>query len=160
MAAPSVATLNSQGAAAYTLLENQAITNQTANSATIVKAFSPPRWAQSMIMYLNITSMGGTSPLLDFKLEAVDPGDFDTSAVSPLGDWDGITQKTAATNSLEVIEVGPEVVTDDTGSATASGRYGVRAILPTWVMYTITTDGTTDDEDYTFTLGVEFQRKK
>lgn len=158
MAAPTVATLNAQGVGAYTLLENQAITNQTANTATIVKAISPPRWAQWGIFYLNITSMGGTSPLLDFKLEVVDPGDFDTTAVSPLGDWDGITQVTAATNTLIVVEVGPDVTTDDTGSATASCRYGVRAVLPTWLMYTITTDGTTDDEDYVFTLGCEWRK--
>lgn len=155
MAAPTQVALNQSG---HTVLESQVITNQTANSATIVKAFNPPRWAQAMTMYLNITSMDGTSPLLDFKLEQVDPSDFDTSAVTPLGDWDGITQVTAATNSLITIEVGPGVTADDTGSATASCRYGVRANIPTWVMYTITTDGTTDDEDYTFTLSVEFHR--
>jgi hypothetical protein len=158
MAAPTVATLNSQGVGAYTVLETQVITNQTANSATIVKALSPPRWARYAIFYLNITSMGGTSPLLDFKIETVDPSDFDTSAVTGTGSWDGITQKTAATNSLDVIEIGPDLLADDTGSATASGAYAVRAILPTWLMYTITTDGTTDDEDYTFSLAVEFRK--
>lgn len=158
MAAPTVATLNAQNVNAYTLLENQVITNQTANSATIVKAISPPRWARYAIFYLNITSMAGTTPLLDFKIEAVDPGDFDTTAVTAIGSWDGITQKTAAANTLDLIEIGPDLLDDDTGSATASGQYSIQAVLPTWLMYTITTDGTTDDEDYTFTLGVEFRK--
>lgn len=154
MAAPTIKALNVSG---HTLLETLAIVNQTANSASVVGAINPPRWARHAIFYLNITSMGGTSPLLDFKLEAVDPSDFDTSAVAPLGSWDGITQKTAATNSLDIIEVGPDLVADDTGSATASGHYAVRAVLPTWIMYTITTDGTTDDEDYSATLSAEFR---
>lgn len=157
MAAPTAATITKTSESLWRL-ETQVITNQTANTATIVKGLGTPDWAKYATFYLQITSMGGTSPLLDFKLEALDPTNPDSAAAAPLGSWDGITQKTAATASLTTIDVGPGLTIDDTGSATASDNYKVDAPLPTMLMYTITTDGTTDDEDYTFNLSVEWHQ--
>ena len=157
MAAPTEATITKTSESVWRL-ETQVITNQTANTATIVKGLHPPEWAAYATFYLHITSMGGTSPLLDFKLEALDPTNPQTAAAAPLGSWDGITQKTAGTDSLTTIDVGPALTVDDTGSATASDNYKVDAPLPSQIQYTITTDGTTDDEDYTFNLSVEWHR--
>jgi hypothetical protein len=159
MAAPTVTRINAEAAGAYTVLETWAETNYTTNGAHATKAFSPPAWARWMVMYLNNDVVAGTSGTVDFKLEVVNPNNFDTAeGVSPLGDWDGITQVTNTTNQQIVIEVGPEVTTDDTGSATASCRYGVRAVLPRWIYYTLTFDSGTEDEDYTGSLAVEFKR--
>lgn len=141
------------GTKALQWLENQTITNQSETSKVHARAVTPPSWAHSATFFLNVTAMGGTSPLLDFKLETVDP--IDLTSVAPLGDWDGITQKTG-TAALITVEIGPRITADDTGSATAACRYGVNATLPPVILYTITTDGTTDDEDYTFTLAVHW----
>lgn len=158
MAAPTIKTINSQGVQAYTVLETWAHTNYTSDTPT-TGAFAPPPWASHMLMYLNNDVVAGTSGLVDFKLEVVNPNNFDVAeGVAALGDWDGITQVTNTTNQLILIEVGPDVTADDTGSATASCRYGVRAVLPRWIYYTLTFDSTTEDEDYTGSLCVEFRK--
>lgn len=157
MAAPTLKSLT-VAVGNRTVLETWAHVNYTSDTAT-TGAFSPPGWARWMVIYLNNDVVAGTTGLVDFKLESVNPNNFDVAeGVIPLGDWDGITQVTNTTNQQIVIEVGPEVTADDTGSATASCRYGVRAILPTWVYYTLTFDSTTEDEDYTGSLVVEFRR--
>ena len=144
-------------------LESVTITNQTATTSAIAKAVQTPEWASYATFILNLpaSSMAGTTPLLDFKLEGVDPYDYDAASIYPIGGWDGITQLTAATaRSLHVVEIGPGVTgiaDDDTGSATATDRYAINAPLPFVILYTITTDGTTDDEDYIFTLSVQFR---
>ena len=139
----------------WQLLETVAITNQTANSTAVSYAVPVPDWATSCTFLVNVTTMGGTTPLLDFKLEGVDPNTLNTTHVWALGDWDGITQVTTAGSVPKIaIDVGPSIAADDTGSATASCRYGVNATLPPFIVYTYTTDGTTDDEDYAFTITV------
>ena len=144
----------------YTLLETIAILNQTANSTAVTKAIAPPTWAQYATFVVDGLTMGGTSPLFDFIIGGVNiavtqpPDDGD---LIPLGGWDGITQKTAATDTTTTIDIGPNVTTDDTGSATASDHYGITAVLPPWLYYTYTTDGTTDDEDYDATISVFFR---
>ena len=137
-------------------LENQTITNQTENTKVHARALAVPGWAALATFYLNVTVMTGTSPLLDFKLSYVDP--IDLTSTTLLGDWAGITQKTG-TAALVVVEVGPGMLADATGSATAGCRYSVNAILPAVLLYTITTDGTTDDEDYAFTLSVQWSHQ-
>jgi hypothetical protein len=143
------------------LLETIAITNQTANSAAVTKAIRVPAWANYATIVIDNLTLAGTSPLFDFIVGAVNititptPDDGD---LIQLGGWDGITQKTAATSSNTTIDIGPNITFDDTGSATASDRYGIAAVLPQWLYYTYTTDGTTDDEDYSATISI-FWRK-
>jgi len=105
--------------------------------------------------------MGGSSPLFDFTVQAVDVtlnAMPDSDDLILLGGWDGITQKTAAAGTNTTIDIGPTIALDDTGSATASDRYGVVAVLPPWLAYTYTTDGTSDDEDYAATISVYWRR--
>ena len=143
------------------LLETIAITNQTANSTAVTKAIPVPAWANYATFVIDNLTMAGTSPLFDFTIQGVNtsinevPDDGDLFL---LGGWDGITQKTAATASNTTINIGPNIPTDDTGSATASDSYGVTAVLTPWIAYTYTTDGTTDDEDYAAVISV-FWRK-
>jgi hypothetical protein len=140
------------------LLESVAIVNQTAASTAVTKAVTVPSWATTACFLLNITVVGGTTPKLDFKLSGVDPWTLDTTHIWNLGDWDGITQITAAASPVLVaIDVGPAVAADDTGSATASCRYGVNASLPPVIAYTYTTQDAADDADYTFTISVFFR---
>ena len=143
----------------YKKLETIAILNQTANSASVYKAVEVPRWARRATMVVSGLTMTGTSPLFDFILYGANVAVTqppDDGALYDLGGWDGITQKTAATATTTVIDIGPEVTADDTGSATASDRYGIQAALPAWLVYKYTTDGTTDDEDYDAVISVYF----
>ena len=142
---------------ALRVLESLAVTNAAATT-TVTKAVRVPGWARTCHFLLNVTVMGGSSPLLDFGLQTVDPTTLGTTHVGNLGDWDGITQLTgAAAPVLVTVDVGPNIVADDTGSATASCRYGVCCSLPAVIVYYITYDGTTHDEDYTATLQVLFR---
>ena len=145
-------------------LENVDITDATAATVVIAKAVNVPEWAKYATWILNADAgaIGGTTPTLDFKLEGVDPWDLDEASIYPIGGWDGVTQITAATaRSLHVIDIGPGVTgiaDDDTGSATATDRYTINAPLPFVILYTITVNGADDDEDYAFTLSVQFRR--
>lgn len=144
------------------LCESIAITNQTANSTTVTKAIPVPPWAKYATIVIGDLTMGGTTPLFDFVVRRYDSaansyGQPDDGFLVPLGGWDGITQKTAAAATDTVIDIGPQVVADDTGSATASDQYGVTAVLPPWLVYQYTTDGTTDDEDYSATITCYFR---
>lgn len=140
------------------LVETIAITNQTANSATVKKAVAVPSWANFATVVIGALTMGGTTPLFDFKLYGTFSNVPDDGSLYELGGWDGITQKTAAAGTVTTVDVGPTVVADDTGSATASDRYGVSSVLPNVLVYEYTTDGTTDDEDYAGTISVFFRK--
>lgn len=146
-------------------LESVTIVNQTANSTTVTKGVAPPPWAVKGIFYIFYDSAGGTTPLFDFVLGVPDFGTdgaaiSDATDVATLGNaaWNGITQVTGTGPYQIVVEVGPDVTDDDTGSATASCYYGVKAELPPVLTYSYTTDGTTDDEDYTFRIVAHWKR--
>ena len=147
-------------------LESVVITNQTAASTAVTKGVSVPAWATKVVFTLFVDAMAGTGEALDFTLGEPDWGSLtllasptDATDVTTLGNaaWNGITQITAAGPSQVKIEVGPDVTDDDTGSATASCWYGVKAELPPVITYTYTTDGTTDDEDYTFRIVAQWK---
>jgi len=147
-------------------LEDVTITNQTANSTAVTKAVAVPAWATKGVFYIFYDSAAGTSPLFDFTLGMPDWGSTtliaaptDATDVSTLGDaaWNGITQVTGTGPYVIIVEVGPDVTDDDTGSATASCHYGVKCELPPVITYTYTTDGTTDDEDYSFRIAVHWK---
>ena len=143
-------------------LEDITITNQTANSTAVKKGVSVPAWATKLTLTIFLDSTGGTSPLFDFVLGVPDWGSTtliaaptdatDQAATLGNGAWNGITQVTGAGPYQIVVEVGPDVTDDDTGSASATCYYGVKCELPPVITYTYTTDGTTDDEDYTFRI--------
>lgn len=140
------------------MLETIAITNQTADSAVVSKAFVVPSYATHATFVVNLT-MTGTTPTFDFTIRGCDGFPPDDGNLFLLGaGWDGITQKTAATDSYTTIHIGPDIATDDTGSATASDSYGVGSPLPNVMAYTYTTTGSDDDEDYAGTITVYWRR--
>lgn len=148
-------------------LEDVTITNQTANSTAVTKAVAVPPWAVKAVFTIFFDSSAGTSPLFDFVLGEPDWGSAtllaaptDATDVATLGNaaWNGITQITGNGPYQIKVEVGPDVTDDDTGSATASCWYGVKAELPPVITYTYTTDGTTDDEDYAFRIAVHWKK--
>ena len=143
------------------LLETIAVTDASATTS-VTKAVLVPQWAQNATIVIGTLTMGGTSPLFDFFLYGVDtmggataPDDGDLYA---LGGWDGITQKTAAAGTFTAIDIGPNLTADDTGSATATDRYGVQSMLPYVLAYKYTYDGTTHDEDYSGTISIYFKK--
>jgi hypothetical protein len=144
-------------------LESVTITNQTANSTAVTKGVAVPAWAVKGIFTIFFDSSAGTSPLFDFTLGVPDWGTqgaiTDGTDITTVGNaaWNGITQVTGTGAYQIVVEVGPDVTDDDTGSATASCWYGVKAELPPVLTYTYTTDGTTDDEDYAFRIAVQWK---
>jgi hypothetical protein len=146
--------------------ETLAITNQTANSTAVTKGLFVPPWATKGIFTIFFDSSAGTSPLFDFVLGTPDWGSrtlmaapTDATDVATLGNaaWNGITQVTGNGPYQIIVEVGPDVTDDDTGSATASCYYGVKCELPPVITYTYTTDGTTDDEDYGARIAVNWK---
>jgi hypothetical protein len=147
-------------------LENVTITNQTAASTAVTKAVRVPSWAKSMSFYLFVDSMAGTGETLDFVVGHPDFGSTtrfaaptDDTDIATLGNtpWNGITQITAAGPSVVEVNIGPDYTDDDTGSATASCIYFVKAILPPWVTYTYTTADGGDDADYAFRIVAVFR---
>lgn len=157
MTAISKTTPDFAGVGQWRQLEDVTLTNQS-GAYSNQKYVQVPAHAREAVFLFTVTSMAGTTPLLDFIVEGVNPENIDTTETWQLGDWDGITQLTSAAATVNVaVDIGPEIAADDTGSATASCRYGVNAALPPLLVYTITADGTTGDEDYAFTLGVKFQ---
>lgn len=106
----------------------------------------PPVWATAAIFYLNWTAKAGTTPLMDFTLNEVDPINLTTT--TPLEGWDGITQ--LAAEDLVTVRVGPHRATnDDTGV-----DYHVATLLPPVLNAVITLDRTSANETYTYTLSV------
>lgn len=147
---------------AFRQLETVAILNQTAASTAVTKGVSVPWWARSVSFYLTVSTVTGTTPKLDFVLEQADYSTSPPTAMAtPLGignGWDGITQITAAAQvNLVTIDVGPDIATDDTGSATASCYYAVNTYLPPVVVYKYTTQDAADDADYNFTITCLFR---
>lgn len=143
------------------LCETIAITN-AASTGSVTKAIPVPQWANNATIVIGTLTMAGTSPLFDFIVYGVDtmggataPDDGDLYA---LGGWDGITQKTAAAGTFTAIDIGPNLTADDTGSATATDRYGVQSLLPPVIAYKYTYDGTTGDEDYSGTISIYFKK--
>lgn len=144
------------------LAETIAILNQTAASTAVSKAIPVPGWAHYATIVVGGLTLAGTTPTFDFTVRRYDSAANgyaapDDGFLVPLGGWDGITQKTAAAGTDTVIDIGPTVVADDTGSATASDQYGVTAVLPPWLVYTYTTTDAADDADYDATITVYFR---
>ena len=134
-----------------------------ADPAVKKRAVAVPPWATKVVFYFFVDAMAGTSEAIDFVLGVPDFGSStliaaptDATDVATFGNaaWNGITQITGAGPSQVVIEVGPDVTDDDTGSATASCYYGVKGELPPVLTYKITIVVSGDDEDYTLRLAV------
>lgn len=139
------------------LLETIAIANQVADSTTVYKAIALPQWVEAFTVVIGTLTMAGTAPTFDFKLHGLDlagGGAVDTDYIWDLAGWDGITQKTAAAGTYTAIDVGATYTADDTGSATASDRYAVQSAPPATLVYSYTTTGNNDDEDYDATISI------
>lgn len=159
-------TLNTADAGkAIRFLEDVTITNQVPNSTAVQRAIRVPEWANRLTFYIFYDSGTGTTPTFDFVAGIPDFGDA-ASLLAPtdatdalLGNqlWDGITQVTGAGPYVITVNVAPDLTADDTGSATASCNYDVRAQLPPVIYYTYTTGGTSDTEDYRFRIVAHFK---
>jgi hypothetical protein len=130
------------------LLESRALTN----TATVVHSglIQTPANAKIARFYLDVTAVGGTTPTVDFVVQEVHPVLLDDAKVQNLGSWDGITQLTAA--GYVTVTIGESATADDTAT-----QYSIQAPLPRQMYYKVSLDGTTADEDYTYTLYVDFK---
>lgn len=154
------------GRKAVRFLESRTITNLTPSENNRRRAVKVPEFAKYASFYLFITSQGGTSPTLDMGIEVPD---FSTAEklhaptddnLANLADFAGITQVTGAGPYLQTIDIGPGVtgIADDaTGAAAADARMAINTVLPPWLVYRTSLDGTTGDEDYTFQLVLQFR---
>lgn len=117
-----------------------------------------PAFATHALVFLNITAMAGTTPILTPSCLAADPVSKDDTFVIRIGEAAAYTGITAA--NQYVIQIGPGVtgIADDaTNSATADSYLSINAILPTLMGIQITNDRTTGDETYTYNLSVQFR---
>lgn len=151
---------NQQGKAVRYLFD-VSITNQTPTATTRNFVRTPP-WAKYATLYLFHTSQAGTTPLLDILVEVPD---FSTAAlltapdngnVGTLGNF-APTQITGTGAFQQQVHMGPGVIDDNTGSATADASYGINCVLPPVISFGYTVDGTTGDEDYAFLVVVHYR---
>ncbi len=155
------------GRHAIRFLEDVTITNQTAASTAVTKGVRVPPWASHASFYIFYDSATGTSPTFAFVMGVPDfgselllnaPSDAtDQAAVIGNADWNGITTLTGGGPYQVAVHLGPDVTDDDTGSATASCTYGVKAVLPPVLTYTYTTTDSADDADYRFRIVAHFK---
>lgn len=111
----------------YKVLRNAAAQATTGQTDWI----NVPPWAKYAAIYLNLTAVAGTTPLLDFNILEADPTVRDDGTVLNWNDWDGITQLTAA--AQVVIHAGPGITgiaDDDIGSGSADSVYKLNGVLP------------------------------
>lgn len=111
---------------------------------------TPPGWARSATIYLNVTAVAGTTPLTDLKLQYAHP------VSSNLVDfqWNGITQIADTTAGNIVVHIGLAGVDteDDTGPI-----YFTKDPLPHKMALVITLDRTTGNETYTYSCAIEYR---
>lgn len=146
-------------------LETISVTDAAA-SGTVIKAIKIPDRFQFLSLYIYVDAQGGTTPTLDLELDVPDFGSAskmaapDDGNIAKLADFAGITQVTGVGPYLQTIDIGPGVtgIADDaTGAASADARMAVNTVLPPWLVYKFSYDGTTHDEDYTIRLVAAFR---
>jgi hypothetical protein len=135
------------------ILEEVAITDQTAASTAVSKYFTVPPWARYMVFQVDITVIGGSSPTLDILLKGVNPWTLTTTHADTLFTCTQVTGVT--TYSALRVFVGPGVtgIADDTtlsGTASAVGTLN-QILLPAYVFTSA------DDADYTFSISAHFR---
>jgi hypothetical protein len=108
-----------------------------------------PGFARTAIVYLNVTDAAGTTPLTDMKFQYRNP--VSGNAVDM--QWNGITQIAGTTAGNVVVVIGGSNVDteDDTGPI-----YFVKDPLPMEWNIVLTLDRTSGNEQYTYSLSVEF----
>jgi hypothetical protein len=138
-----------------------------ATTTAVTKGVSVPPWAVKAVFTIFYDTSSSTTPTFDFVLGIPDWGSelltaspTDATDVASVGNaaWNGITTVTGSGPYQITVEVGPDCTDDDTGSATASCWYSVKAELPPVLTYTYTLDGTSGTETYTFRIAVQWKR--
>lgn len=120
----------------------QANTGQTDTVVT-------PGFANTAIVYLNVTAAAGNTPLTDMKFQYVHP--VSGNAVDM--QWNGITQIAGTTSgNVVVVMGGGNVDTEDDTTPV----YFIKDPLPSKWNIVLTLDRTSGDETYTYSLVVEF----
>jgi hypothetical protein len=108
-----------------------------------------PGFANNMIVYVDLSASAGTTPLLDFKMQYVNPvrnaavEDFPGAGITQIADTGDV-----------VMQVGPGVTgiaDDDTGAV-----YSINMLLPPLINFVTTLDRTTANETYTYSISVAF----
>ena len=146
------------------VLETIAVTNAAATT-TVSRALAVPGWAKACRFVLDIT-IAGTTPLFDLAVRGGQTagGRYGSALDSTTDIYDfagaaiAITQLTTnGSTPIVSIDIGPGIVLDTTGSATANSSYAFPTVnLPPWLIYVYTYDGTDLDEDYNGTISVQW----
>lgn len=149
-------------------LETIARTNLTPTT-TVNRALAVPPWAKSATFVIDIT-ITGTTPLFDFAVYGVVPAVYalgtrrgstldSTTDIYEFPTTAAITQLTTDNSTpTTTLSIGPGLVVDTTGSATANSSYSFAGVLPEWLIYKYVMDGTTGDEDYNGTISVVWSK--
>lgn len=149
-------------------LETIAVTN-AAETTTVTRALAVPSWARYATFVLDIT-ITGTTPLFDLVFYGVVPAVLvaqtryastldSTTDIYQFPTNAAITQLTTDGSTPTVtVMIGPDLTLDSSGSPTANSAYAFPGILPAWMIYSYTYDGTTMDEDYNGTISVYWSK--
>ena len=120
--------------------------------------FYTPRSARFAMVFLNVTAVAGTTPILTPSCFAADPVLKDDAYVIRIGEAAAYTGITAAAQYAIQIGAGVTGIADDvTNSATADSYLSINAVLPLLMGVQILNDRTTGDETYTYSLSIHFR---
>lgn len=118
----------------------------------------PPQWAKYALVYLNVTAVAGTTPILTPSFLAADPVSKDDTFVVNVAEHTALTGITAA--AQYVFQLGPGVtgIADDVTNAAAADSYvSLNVVLPMLLGVKILNDRTSADETYTYNLSIHYR---
>jgi hypothetical protein len=122
-----------------------------------------PPWAVDALIFLNITAVAGTTPIVTPDLLAADPvSKDDAHAVSLVADAGTgfTTPPTAAGQHLIIVGPGVTGIANDIAmAATGDSTTYINAALPALLGVKLALDRGTADETYTYNLSVQFRNR-
>ena len=122
---------------------HQLLATKTADATTGINIdTTKPDWARGAIVYVDLSASAGTTPLLDLKLQYQDPSGADFTDIP-------------SCSIVQIAGTGNKVLSVYPGIA-ETANISVSDILPNLVRIVITTDRTTGNETYTYTVAVDW----
>lgn len=117
-----------------------------------------PPWASYMYVYLNVTAVTGTTPLVtELNFLVPDPVLLNDSTVLLLKEHASITDISGVAQVVVAVGPGVTLADDYTNGATGDSFMSLNAALPSHLGIQLAFDRTTGDETYTYTLAVNFK---
>jgi len=117
-----------------------------------------PQWAQYAMVFLNLSAVAGTTPVLTPAFLMADPVSQDDAHTITVADHAGLTGITAAGQYLYQIGPGVTGIANDVSqTATADSAVSLNQVLPMLLGVRITLDRADIDETYSYNLSLQLK---